>query len=356
VFCRRWVLAVIALAAFRLVWPGELFAQGNQVPAGSNQAAPPEPGPQWTGVPLPPPAQAPAATIAPNLPETKFPNFASCPIAEIQQTVPETTHLKAAQDQSQLTALLDKIGAKTVEIARKTPNVVSHEVVLSERNGLTARADYSFLILQHATGTDSRVFDEYRVDVATGEKLQTDFAEKTAESAAAPVPDLLLLPPVTEPEQTGPTSQGFVSAWLYFYPTNRKQFEFRYLGQQKMNGRQTLVVAFAQKPGSVQLPAVFDYKGQTYRIFMQGVAWIDPVEFRILRLRSDLLSVPAALPLYRLSVDIHFAQISIAGAPSPLWLPSQAVITTNLVGSAVQERHTYSKYRLFLARSKIVLK
>jgi len=345
------------LAASRRVCPGGHSAQQNPAPASSNQATPPAPKPEEIDI-LPRPAAAPA----PKLAEIKFSNFTSCPIADIQQALPELAHLKAEQDQSQLSVLLYRIGAKTVEIARNTPNLVSHEVVVSEKDGFSTRAEYSFLTLQHVVGTSGRVFDEYRVDVATGAKLQTDFMEKAAESAAVGPPSLADVPPATrmmpgaQLQSPEPVSQGFVSAWLYFYPANWDEIEFRYLGQEKVDRRETLVVAFAQKPGSVHLPAVFEYNGQTYKIFMQGVAWIDPVEFRILRLRSDLLSVPAALPLYRLSLDIQFAQISIVGLPSPLWLPIEGVITTNFAGSTIRERHTYSDYHLFRAQSKIVLK
>src|SRR5208337_197837 len=100
-----------------------------------------------------------------------------------------------------------------------------------------------------------RVFDEYRVDVATGAKLETDFIEEAAGSAAAPssladvIPDDPILP---HSAPAGPTSRGSVSAWLAFYPANREQFEFRDLGQQTMDRRPTLVVAFAQKPASIQ--------------------------------------------------------------------------------------------------------
>ena len=359
-FCRRWFLAALALAAFCLVWPGGLLAQ-SKVPDSSSQPPAPAPKPGSIDILVQPLGKTPVAR-ARRLPEIKFPNFASCPIAEIQQAVPELAHLQAEQDQSQLSALLDKIGAETVEIASKTANLVSHEVVVTERDPFTTRTDYSFLILQHDMGANGRVFDEYRVDAENGKKLETDFIEKAGESSAlpaasSPAADVRPAGPILpKPESKRPTSQGFVSAWLYFYPTNRNEFEFRFLGQQKMDGRQTLVVAFAQKPGSVELPALYGYNGRTYRIFMQGVAWIDPAEFRILRLRSDLLSVPAGLPLRQLSVDIEFGRTPIVDVPSPLWLPTQAVITTNLAGSAARERHSYSDYRLFRAQSKIVLK
>lgn len=356
-FYLRWLVSACVLATCMRVGPQRALAQspasGSDTPANGTE-------PKWTDIPVPPASGAPAAAAS-ILPEVQFPRFTSCPIADIQLSVPELSHLKVAHDQSQLAALLDKIGARTVEIVRTTPNLVSHETVDTEQNGTTTHEDYSFLILQHALGTKSRVLDEYRVDVATGEKLQTDFIEKAAESAAAPAPPSLAdviptAPILPHSAPAGPSSQGFVSAWLDFYPANRKQFDFRYLGQQKVGRRQTLVVAFAQKPASVQLPALVEYNQRTYRIFMQGVAWIDPNEFRIVRLRSDLLSVPGEVPLHQMSTDIHFAQMSIVDAPSPLWLPTQAVIVANLNGSVQRERHTYSNYRLFRTRSRIVPK
>jgi hypothetical protein len=361
VFRRRRWFAVAALAALAQVGHAQIAPQPVQPPDSSTQTAPPAPKPETIEIPLQlPPTETPAAPKAPAaFPEIKFPNFATCSMAELRLTVPELEHLKVAENQTQLAALLDKIGAKTVEIAGKTPDLISHEAVVSEQRDQTTRQNFSFLILQHAMGPNSRVLDEFRVDVATGEKLQTDFSERTPEAEAPPAPPSLLdlkspLPIV--PQSTGPTSRGFVSEWLYFYPANRRQLEFRYLGQEKMDGHQTLVVAFAQKPGLVQLPTVIDYNHKTYPVFMQGVAWVDAYDLRIVRLRSDVLSVPPGLPLRQLTADIRFAQTSIADVASPLWLPIQVVVTANLDGSTLRERHRYSHYRLFRTRSRMVLK
>jgi hypothetical protein len=123
-----------------------------------------------------------------------------------------------------------------------------------------------------------------------------------------------------------------------------------------MNGRHTQVVALAQKPALVELPTVFAFENQLFRVFMEGVAWVDATSFAILRLRLELLSAPATVPLRQFSVDSQFAQVSIAELTAPLWLPTQIVITTNLAGSTQRETHSYSNYRLFRTRSKLVLK
>jgi hypothetical protein len=123
----------------------------------------------------------------------------------------------------------------------------------------------------------------------------------------------------------------------------------------KMDGHQTRVVAFAEKPGSVRLPGRIGYEDKTFPIFLQGVAWMDATDFRIVRLRTDVLLPPPGVPLRQLTADIQFAETRIAEIPSPLWLSSEVVITTNLGGTVLRESHTYSDYRLFRTQSKIVL-
>src|SRR4029077_17900732 len=117
--------------------------------------------------------------------EVKTPNFTSCSMAELRKAIPELGHLKAAQDQSQLPAVLDKIGAKTVDIARRTPNLVSDESVISDRGGMRTLQDYSFLVLQQISKSGVCVLDKFRVDVKSGEKLQWKEMEKAAEATAS---------------------------------------------------------------------------------------------------------------------------------------------------------------------------
>jgi hypothetical protein len=227
--------------------------------------------------------------------EVKIPNFTSCSIVELQKTILELKHLKASPDQSQLSALLDKIETKTVDIARRTPNLVSDESVISDRGGIKTLQNFSFLVLQHVSPSNAIVLDEFRVDAKSGEKFQTEALEKAAEANAPPSdPSSPVLPSGTSQPRSGgaPPSQGFVNEWLNFYPSNRIQAEFRYLGQQTLDRRQTLVVAFAQKLAFVRFPAIVTYHDKLYKIFRQGVVWVDATDFRIVRLRTDILSPP----------------------------------------------------------------
>jgi hypothetical protein len=284
--------------------------------------------------------------------EVNFPNFTVCPIPELQTTVPELQGLKPARDQRQLSALLDRVGAKTVEIARNTPNLISRETV-TDLQQPAAVMRYDYLILNRIK--DKAVYlDEFRVDLKTGEKFQTDEEMKDGTSARAAVErasqDL-----ATSQSGRRPISQGFATSWVHFYPLNRYQATFRYLGEQKMDGHRTLVLAFAQKPDSVVSPALFLYEGRNVPMYLQGVAWVDASDFHIWRLRTDLLSPLPEVLLHRLTAEIQFKPTRVEEIPSLISLPREVKVTSVVRESSRQEVHSYSEYRLFRARSKVVL-
>jgi len=298
--------------------------------------------------------KVPATPNAASVTEVNFPNFTSCTIADLQLTIPELNGLKPAPDQGRLVALLDKVGAKTLDIARHTPNLISRETVTESQQGVAeTRHDYDYLILTHIEGNVADL-NEFRVDRKTGDKFQTDEAMKNESSTWAQL-ERASHELATSQSGRPPTSQGFATSWVHFYPLNRPQATFRYLGEQKMDGQRTLVLAFAQKPQSVLSPALFLYQGKTTPMFLQGVVWVDASDFRILRLRTDLLSPLPDVSLHRLTADIHFVPTRIEEVPSVLWLPREVTVTSEVSGSTLREIHKYSEYRLFRSQSRVVL-
>ena len=86
------------------------------------------------------------------------------------------------------------------------------------------------------------------------------------------------------------------------------------------------------------------------------MASVDSSDFRIVRLRTDLLSAPNEVALRRLTADIQFKEIRLADLPPPLWLPFEVVVIAKIGKVSLRESHTYSDYRLFRTRSKIMAK
>jgi hypothetical protein len=288
--------------------------------------------------------------------EVNFPNFASCTLAELQLVVPELKQLKPAPDQRKLDSLLGDIGAKTLDIARNTPNLISRETVIESQQGRSeTRHAYDYLILRRINGNVVGL-NEFRVDLNSGEKFRTDEAIERAVQKESSTSDLERAGhELAGPQSGAPSSQGFATAWVHFYPLNRPQATFRYLGDQKMDGRRTLVLAFAEKPPAVVSPALIRYQGKTLPMFLQGIAWVDASDFRILRLRTDLLSPLPEVSLHRFTVDIQFASTRIQQVSSVLSLPRELLVISQVSGSTIRELHTYSEYRLFRAQSRVVL-
>ena len=295
----------------------------------------------------------PATNTADSVVEVSFPNYTSCPLAELESTVPELKGLKASADQARLPDLLEKVGTKTSDTARNMPNLISRERVIESSPGAgETRRDYDYLILAHAEGNVINL-DEFRLDLKSGDKFQTDemiknnstFWENLKRASNETATSKGIWPPIFV---------GFATSWVHFYPSSRMRTTYRYLGEQKRDGHHTLVLAFAQKPASVLLPAIFRYQDKTAPMFLQGIAWIDPSDFRILRLRTDLLLPVPELSLHRLTAEIQFAPTQIEQVSSPLQLPFKVSVTATVGESTNQEVHEYSEYRLFRAVSRVV--
>ncbi len=379
-FCPRWLLAATGLAALLSVgqapvWgqqepatPGQVIAKDLEAIDSADRRSPAVSSPPTSKahtadkVAILPtqPTEIQVAPSAPNSVEVVNPDFTSCAIKELQQRVPELRGLKAARGQEQLAVLLDKVGAKIVELAQETPDLISREAVVGTQQGtVTMRQDFSYLILTRPRGPDVVILQEFRVDLETGEKLISGESKSAAAPGAPASPSGVNLPPLSQQlgawkSKAPPLSQGFAGMWVYFYPLNRSESAFRYLGRQKMDGRRTLVLAFAQKPASVRAPVVFLLEGESIPVFFQGVAWVDASDFRIVRLRSDLLSPLTAVALNQLTADVKFAETPVAGVPKPLWLPRDVEVIAKVRGMVLRDKHKYSDYRAFRVQVRML--
>ncbi|HVR22649.1 MAG TPA: hypothetical protein VMU26_04955 [Candidatus Polarisedimenticolia bacterium] len=74
-----------------------------------------------------------------------------------------------------------------------------------------------------------------------------------------------------------------------------------------------------------------------------------------MRLRTDLLSPLPELSLRRLTAEIQFSHMPVAGVVSPLWLPHDVVVVSNFGGQLLRDNHKYSNYRIFRVKTKILL-
>jgi len=147
---------------------------------------------------------------------------------------------------------------------------------------------------------------------------------------------------------------GFASEWLRLLPGNQPELRFQYLGREEMDGHKTMVIAFAQVPGHVRYPAQFSFDRTLITALFQGIVWVDASDFRLVRMREDLLARRPDLHLSEMTTTIRFAEVQIPKAPTALWLPKEVTIAWEYKGIAVEQRHLYSDFRLYEVHSKIV--
>jgi hypothetical protein len=151
-----------------------------------------------------------------------------------------------------------------------------------------------------------------------------------------------------------PRGVGFGSSWVMFEPRTLNQFRFRYLGREKIGKRDTVVLAFAQIPERVDVPAQISVGGTTCSYFMQGVVWIDPSIFQMTRLQTDLLAPLSGFHQKKLRSEVDFGEVRIPARDLTVWMPSRVEISWEMDNQAGAELHKYSDYRLFGSTSRIL--
>jgi hypothetical protein len=243
--------------------------------------------------------------------------------AELARAVPELNHLKPAESQNALPKILERAGSAVAAFFDNFPNTACTEHVTSNvhRVKLTGVLHYdntyNYLALTEEGSMKGRL-REYRTD-AKGEPVQPD----------------------------GIVTFGFVALSVNFHPDYQADSRYRYLGREEMEKQDTYVVAFAQRPQVARQTASVQYLGQGGIVYLQGVAWIDPVSFRIVRLRTDIEQPESNVGLLKETIQVLYSEVSFGKSQETLWLPQEVTVTGQLKEYLFHNQHRYSDYRLF---------
>jgi hypothetical protein len=140
---------------------------------------------------------------------------------------------------------------------------------------------------------------------------------------------------------------GFASVSMYFHPKYQPLATFRYLGRKNLNGQEMLLVLFAQRLEPNAVLGRLKLGGASIPELVQGVAWIDPSSYEIVRMRTDLLAPLARISLDQATTDILFEPVRFRDSPDPMWLPREVNVTVKLADRTYQNQHRYSEYKMF---------
>ena len=253
------------------------------------------------------------------------------PIADLLQKYPEELQgVDLNGGGIELERLLNEISQGVDEFLRTLPNTVSKEHIRQEMLGSDGKVqdrvdqDVSYLLLLS--------FEDNRLD---WEEARTDSKGKTVA--------------IRRLEGTSMLTSGYAMECILFSPRLLAGSRFRYLGRQ-VSEPHAYLIAFAQKPGQ-SAPGIFRMSGVQANLLSQGLAWVDPVNHQIIRMRSDMLEPLPQLGLVGHTTQITYAEHHFSSSPASFWLPEQVVVTIQFGSRTYRNTHRYSDYKLFSVES-----
>jgi hypothetical protein len=150
-------------------------------------------------------------------------------------------------------------------------------------------------------------------------------------------------------------TSGHALSCIGFSSVAQAQSKFRYLGDEKIDSRETYVLGFAQQPGEATFfTTMMGTGGTDVDMLTQGILWVDKNSFQIIRMRSDLLAPNNEMRLDQLTTQATFGEVKLQDVPTPLWLPSDVDVFIDIGKQKFRNMHHYTNYRRYRVSVKIM--
>jgi len=244
--------------------------------------------------------------------------------------------LRPARSQDQLPMVLKRVGQTVTLLLNDFPSGDGDEEVVSERPSNPRRRTRSsaklrrfrYIAMPRTVG-DFQEFEEYRTDLK-GNRVDP-----------ASLSDFFVI------------TSNFVSTYMYFSPADQYVSHFRYFGIQPLRERKCHVIGFAQEPEGAARVGTFQVEDKRIGVLVQGLAWIDPETFQILRITTWGLTPRIDIGLNSQASTVDFYPVRPSGYDRVLWLPRDVTVVTNYRGTWFDNTHHYSNFKLFRVESTI---
>jgi hypothetical protein len=284
--------------------------------------------------------------------------YLELPLAQLVKRISQLKGISPAANQEALPMILRQTGKQVDAFFANLVDLVAREDITQQRltsgtlsGGMPGgtmlqsqeRMQDSYLILRR-TGDGTPRIEEFRMD-AKGNRMD----ETTLRN------DFFI-------------TSGFALSSIHFATAFQWDSRFVYLGNQRIDGHDTYVVAFAQLPSEARVAVTMRGRdGSNLRLLSQGIVWVDKESFHIRRLRTDLLAPQPKIGLAEQTTTITYSEVRLADA-APLWLPrdvdvyikftEQLPAETSDLSSRVMDQmfrntHHYSKYLLYRVSTKM---
>lgn len=265
----------------------------------------------------------------PNAPVDRAATVVHMSAEQLLKTYPtELDGVKFSPTQDQLDSLLAKAGERVDAFLLSFPNTASKENVLLERlrgNGKvesSLRQNFEYLV-QVDPDSAGIGFEEARIDQ-----------------------------PVKRAKLSGYClTYGYTGTPILLHSRRQPGSLFRYLGRQS-DELHAHVIAFAQKPDAGNAIGTFRIgAAKSTPMLYQGLIWVDPQSYQIVRMLTDLLAPRPDIALLGHTTDLTFREVYFNSVARAFWLPDRVKVTIRWKGKIYRNFHRYSDYRLFTVSS-----
>jgi hypothetical protein len=259
------------------------------------------------------------------------------PLKQLAKRIPELKGMRSATTMQALPMILEGAGKKVDEFFDNLVDLIAQEEIKQERWSKSDLVRDNYLVLRHGNRSGANI-DEFRMD-ERGNRMDQVGLDKGFF-----------------------VTSGFALSSVHFSRALQWDSRFRYLGDQKTDGRDTYVVGFAQLPGQARLAVTLSgHRGTTVHMLLEGIAWVDKVSFQILRMRTDLLARQPEIGLDEQTTKVKFSEVRLLDGGAPLWLPRDVNVQVKLAKfldrtseETFQNRHRYKNYRRYRVSARIV--
>jgi hypothetical protein len=253
---------------------------------------------------------------------------------ELVHAVPQLAGLEPAASQEILPDILKRVGENVEAYFRNMVSTSALEETARQRLRLdgkvenTVKQKFRYLVIARTSGEGLNL-EEYRTDKKGR--------------------------PVGQKRRVGTVlSHGFAYMPLYLHPRHQPGSAFKYLGEQIVEGHRTLVIAFAQRPETAQLRVELRERSASYRVLVQGLAWIDATSYQIIRMYTELLPDLMVRSIKAQSTEASFGEVHFKGIDIVFWLPREVVVNMDWGGWKFRNYHRYSGYQLYSSQTKLI--
>ena len=141
-------------------------------------------------------------------------------------------------------------------------------------------------------------------------------------------------------------SNGFANLFLVFHPTYSDSFQFRWLGEETVNGHGLAKIGFEHVRGT-RSPAALALRGREYPLELSGSAWIDPETGNIARIETTIGDTLQDVGLKSLSSRVEFSPMPFGSSGPVYWFPSAATVEVETHRQHWRNTHRFTDYKKF---------